>query len=394
MGQGTIRVTQLGSKEPELSSSPATDQFMTSLGPEERRVAELLENIRKKLLSVSGNNRFLNFKSNDKSFHFPDVNLDHLYQKLVDEGKHIEIISFEQEEDLNNSPTRPISHGLQLVVDSDSDVLEKRLRRVLSDSRLAIEETGLNILFLAFGCLDWSETPDGNLFTAPLILVPIKLSNLGVSRETGYYRFEVSYDGEDVEGNLCLREKMQQFGFDLPSFDSISNGNERNIKPSDYIEYIKRAISPKKNWAIRSDIILGFFQFSKLRMYEDLKPERWGGGSLSILHHDIIKDTLLGCAQSGDRVVTEDYDIDHDEEARALPLVVDADSSQHRALVDALSGKSMVIHGPPGTGKSQTITNLIAVAMARGKKVLFISEKLALEVGVELGSAPKNQETE
>src|SRR6185437_2725089 len=65
-----------------------------------------------------------------------------------------------------------------------------------------------------------------------------------------------------------------------------------------------------------------------------------------------------------------------------LPAIIyDADSSQHSALLDALRGKNLVIEGPPGTGKSQTITNLIIAFLVRGKSVLFVSEKLtALEV--------------
>ena len=61
--------------------------------------------------------------------------------------------------------------------------------------------------------------------------------------------------------------------------------------------------------------------------------------------------------------------------------VVDADSSQQVAIVAAKNGTSMVIEGPPGTGKSQTITNIIAECLAAGKTILFIAEKAAaLEV--------------
>ena len=62
-------------------------------------------------------------------------------------------------------------------------------------------------------------------------------------------------------------------------------------------------------------------------------------------------------------------------------LIYEADSSQYRVIADGLSGDSLAVVGPPGTGKSQTITNLIAAAMADGKTVLFVAEKLtALKV--------------
>src|ERR1700678_1465164 len=64
-----------------------------------------------------------------------------------------------------------------------------------------------------------------------------------------------------------------------------------------------------------------------------------------------------------------------------LPLILDADSTQTSAIHAALAGRSFVLQGPPGTGKSQTITNLIATALADDKTVLFVSEKMAaLEV--------------
>ena len=58
-------------------------------------------------------------------------------------------------------------------------------------------------------------------------------------------------------------------------------------------------------------------------------------------------------------------------------LVLDADSSQNYAINAVLAGQSLIVKGPPGTGKSQTIANLIASLIARGKKVLFVAEKRA-----------------
>jgi hypothetical protein len=57
--------------------------------------------------------------------------------------------------------------------------------------------------------------------------------------------------------------------------------------------------------------------------------------------------------------------------------VLDADASQNYAINSVLAGASLIIRGPPGTGKSQTISNLIATLAARGKKVLFVAEKRA-----------------
>ncbi|WP_425398481.1 AAA domain-containing protein [Aeoliella sp.] len=71
-----------------------------------------------------------------------------------------------------------------------------------------------------------------------------------------------------------------------------------------------------------------------------------------------------------------------DEPANPRPLeerfdVVPCDPTQAAAIAEAGVGKSFIIQGPPGTGKSQTITNLIADYVARGKRVLFVCEKRA-----------------
>ena len=122
-------------------------------------------------------------------------------------------------------------------------------------------------------------------------------------------------------------------------------------------------------------------------MYLDLDSARWPKGA-SIIDHPVVTRFLLGCEQgaedglAGDFGFSEEHLIDEIDDIHVnYPLIADADSSQHSALIDAVDGKNLVIEGPPGTGKSQTITNLIAVAMAQGKKVLFVAEKLAaLEV--------------
>ena len=58
-------------------------------------------------------------------------------------------------------------------------------------------------------------------------------------------------------------------------------------------------------------------------------------------------------------------------------LIISCDAAQASAIARARTGASYIIQGPPGTGKSQTITNLIADYVARGKRVLFVCEKRA-----------------
>ncbi|WP_370854839.1 AAA domain-containing protein [Parasutterella sp.] len=112
-------------------------------------------------------------------------------------------------------------------------------------------------------------------------------------------------------------------------------------------------------------------------MYRDLVPESWPGGIQSFFDSPLLSFLFKVKTQSCSDVLGEDYHIDKIEDLETnVPLIDKADSSQHSALIDVLSkDRNLVIEGPPGTGKSQTITNLIAGALHKGKTVLFVSEK-------------------
>ena len=126
----------------------------------------------------------------------------------------------------------------------------------------------------------------------------------------------------------------------------------------------------------RREVLTGIFPSSKIAMYHDINPE-----NPNISENEIIAK-LLATAGSSENSYAEVYDVDPPEITRQVPyLVMDADASQYSALVDVSNGKNLSIEGPPGTGKSQTIVNIIASALADEKKVLFVAEKLtALEV--------------
>ena len=370
-----------------------------------------LEKTRRNLLDLSGRNRLLNFKfTGSKLIRFIDEipnqiffdlmeradgterkgleilpiplpkkadypNSDNL--KTIDVKAHASKLGFACEWQLSNSnnPDEKKFNDGKLQTLNYPEQLDRTLRRIQSEAKTAIEESGVNMLFLCLGFLKWTDSEASKIFNyAPLILVPIEIEREKKNNtQTGFAKFGIRYTGEDILDNICLREKLNQFSIQLPSFESFES-------PEQYFQQIEKDIREiKPEWSIERFANTGFLAFGKMLMYLDLDPERWPlvNGLLDSQH---IIDIYAGNQAPG-HILSKDYDIDFDPELPQVPLVMDADSSQHSAIIDALQGKSIVIEGPPGTGKSQTITNLIAANLAAGKSVLFVAEKLAaLEV--------------
>ena len=254
----------------------------------------------------------------------------------------------------------------------------KELRHKLSGLKryinTDINETGVNTFYAAFGFLERYDSENSEkAFYAPLVLLQLDPPIVKKTAD-GEVFTSVEASGEDPQYNLPLAEKLKEFGLVLPQLSEDDS-------PESYMDKVERLIKNQKNWRVRRLITFGRFQFARLVMYHDLDPARWpGDGGLE--KHDIIGDLIAGKKEGMGSPVNDDapiYDIDTDPEVeKAAPiLIMEADSSQHSAIVDALKGNNLVIKGPPGTGKSQTITNLIANALAQDKKVLFIAEKMA-----------------
>ena len=271
--------------------------------------------------------------------------------------------------------------------------MDVRLRNTLRHARSSIEEQGVNILYLALGALVWyesesSETPR----TAPLVLVPVELSRGNVQ-----VRFKVRWTGEEIDANLSLETKLRgDFGIRLPEL-----GQDEDLDVDAYFSQVEAAVGRRERWRVeRNAVHLSFFSFSKLLIYKDLDPAVHPEDE-NPADHPIVQSLYGGGFRGEPSSVEEAGSCDDggpwmDEvlEQEAVHQVVDSDSSQTLAVMDVVAGRNLVIQGPPGTGKSQTITNLIAECVARGKTVLFVAEKMAaLEVvkrrldAVHLGDA-------
>ncbi len=355
-------------------------------------IGDALTKLRTKVLDLTLRNRLLNFKpSKARSFQFTnDPDLDLIYERL-DEEKFIPLVYvpdpppsryevgtkpdvrvFARECGIGTSidlvrPKSARRHSNLQVMAYPSD-LERVSRKISSEARTVVEETGTNMLYLIFGFLEYYDSEDSEqALLAPLLSMPVTLTKGNLDQETRTYRYHLAYSGDDIAENFTLREKLrQQFRLELPELDEEE-------APEAYLQKINAAVSKRRRWTTRRQLSLAFLSFGKLAIWADLDPERSPGLLKNALLSDIFKG---GTPAASGSLHAEDYPIDMHIRAE-LPLIYDADSSQHSALIDVLDGKNLVINGPPGTGKSQTITNIVAAAMAEGKKVLFVSEKMA-----------------
>jgi very-short-patch-repair endonuclease len=315
--------------------------------------------------------------------------------KAARERRQAEIIALAESVGINPSYDLPAvddsdkeNHGdrhLQTLLVPDD--LESRLQKIQAAAVTAIQESGANKLHLLFGFVEWTDIEGGKARISPLVLLPVSLTRLDLDLATHTFPYIVKSSGEDWSTNVTLQEKCRrEFGFVLPS-----------IEPEENLEVYYRRIedvlkSAPRGWRVRRQLTLGLVSFGKILMWRDLDPATWPQKA-PLLGNSLFCD-VLGFEGDADPALREgeddygdarsdEYSIDDlpPELGPVPPTVVPADSSQHSVLVDVQHGDNLVVQGPPGTGKSQTITNIIADAIAARKRVLFVAEKkAALEV--------------
>ncbi len=340
---------------------------------------EKIDLARRELLDLTLRNPLLNYRTlKKKGLEITDEKTYELYKLLVEDGKTMAFLS---EESLIENPEDETPEHLELINKTYSDLklqtrysekdLQDRLLNTHLTAKTFIEERGVNTLFLALGMLIWEEDGAGEKqYRAPLILVPVTLS-----RSNARERFLLTYSEEDIQLNVSLAAKL------LSDFHIKLDFEVEEPDISAYFRHVREAVASRPHWRVGEDeIVLGFFSFGKYLMYLDLDSTRWPTQS-QYFNNEILKSLLEDGFKEDNSPIGENSYIDPYLLPKDTYHIMDADSSQTVAILDINNGRNMVIQGPPGTGKSQTITNVIAESVARGKKVLFVSEKLAaLEV--------------
>jgi superfamily I DNA and/or RNA helicase/very-short-patch-repair endonuclease len=246
--------------------------------------------------------------------------------------------------------------------------LEQELVKLYRKAKNTLEESGANSLFVALGFLKWYEEKSYTTERyAPILLLPVDLVRL--SAKKGYY---IRARDEEIQINISLIEYLKQkFGIDASRlYDIPKDDHGADVKR--VLTTMRRLIMPMKNWDVYETASIGLFSFSKFVMWNDLV-----NNSEELKKNKVVKSLIEGNYlgednQTMNKPVTAEVD---EEETVFAPLSFD--STQLEAILAAGDNNSFVLHGPPGSGKSQTITNMISHALANDKTVLFVAEKMA-----------------
>jgi very-short-patch-repair endonuclease len=379
----------MSSKDIEAQTTDSEPVFQSDLPIDVK-----LDRARTELLDLSARNRLLNIPRSAKSaktLEIIDERGSEVFRLLVRETKAFtflagkgeavegedgeEIAEFVQPED-DEVDARGVANrhaDTRLQTRLTATGLQKKLLDLYYDARTLEEEQGVNILFLAVGTLKWIDPNNpAAIRYAPLILVPVELE-----RGNAAEKFRLRARQEDVAANLSLEAFLDRaHGLKLPTFEA---GDD--FDPTAYVAAVAEAVGAKPGWIVdENDIVLGFFSFAKFLMYRDLDPLTWPAGA-RLSEHGLIKPLMTDGFPEGEPLLSEDEPVDAHVSPGQMVHIVDSDSSQTLAIEEVRRGRDLVIQGPPGTGKSQTIANVIAAAVADGKTVLFVAEKMAaLEV--------------
>ena len=241
-----------------------------------------------------------------------------------------------------------------------------QLDTIRKEARHYLEENGANTLYLTVGALKWLDEDGITPHFAPILLIPVEITKA---------TWSIKWTGEDIVANLTLLEMLrQQHGISIPGLDKLPE-KDGHVAVRRVMNVLRRAVMDKRGWDIEELVFLGNLSFNKFIIWNDIHTHR-----AMLDAHPAVSSLVEGRLKVKDAVLPEGS-IDNLCPSATVLQPISADSSQLYAIRDAVAGRSFVMHGPPGTGKSQTITNIIANALYNGQRVLFVSEKkAALEV--------------
>lgn len=386
--------------EVEYAAAPATiddvdlpplsaDVSIAETSGADRPSASRIDQWRARLLDLTLRNRLINFKLTKQTIPLCCPDPAKLEDILAD-GKAFKLGSLKDvlgesdprsdEQQRRRSDASLSQHAAsdaflrgEVLAELTGTELDGRLTELFRAARTAQEEGGANTLFLAFGMLQWVESKDSQRkLLAPLIMVPVTLERKSVTSGFSFKR----HDDETIINPTLLQLLDTQFGLQI---DGIRTGvelpqDESGVDVAGIWARFARAVVDMPGFEVKHDTCLGLFSFTKYLMWKDLTDRQ-----ADLLQSPIVRQLvqLQDDAPAAEVRFPAERGLDQLKQPHELHTPIDCDSSQLAAVNAAADGLSFVLKGPPGTGKSQTITNIVADALARGRTVLFVSEKIA-----------------
>ncbi|MGB3374128.1 MAG: DUF3320 domain-containing protein [Microbacterium sp.] len=374
-GEVTVHEYQVGAAPQALSYSPSAEDLA---GAPARNLPHRVQVWKNALLDLSLRNRLINYTdASGVSLAIPQPSLAH-FEDMINEGTAVTLIPSDRIP--NIEVNRGIRYGRDLPETARAELLNERksafvditegayiarLRSLAYKARTITEETGSNNLYIAFGMLRWKFN-DREL-SSPLVLVPVTLEASG---RGNVYRLKVDDAGESTP-NYCLLEKLRvSFGVEIPGLANPAK-DDAGINLSAAFAATRQALTEARlPFTVDDTADLSILQFGKFRLWKDL-DENWE----TFTSNPLVSHLINTPTETFEDPSPAPTSVDLDALGNSVP--VPADSSQLEAVADAVADRTFVLEGPPGTGKSQTITNLLAHALVSGKRVLFVAEKRA-----------------
>ena len=346
-----------------------------------------LDRWQNKLLDLTLRNRLLNFKPTRQTLKLACHNVAELEDALA-KGDRFRIVSMKSEDPVGSRDPR--MHLRQTGKDIERDFArtafaageicatesepetQARLTTLHRKAKSDLAEGGANTLFMAVGFLRWrKEADDDRSYRAPLLLLPITLNRRSV--KSPYF---LSHHSDDIVFNQTLLEFLEQdFGIEIPSLRGPLPEDDSGLDISLILDLARQGVRDASGFEVIEDIAISTFSFAKYLMWKDLRDRT------ATLKQNRLVAHLLDHPDKRYDDGTTGFPVPRyiDERANVANVFtpLPADSSQLAAVLAAEAGKDFVIIGPPGTGKSQTIANMIAHCLAHGKTVLFVAEKAA-----------------
>ncbi|MCQ2247248.1 MAG: DUF4011 domain-containing protein [Bacteroidaceae bacterium] len=266
-----------------------------------------------------------------------------------------------------------------LVDDIKEDENFSTAKELYRAARVSLEENGANTLFLSIGTLRWYEVGGYRPYFAPVIFLPIEMVRHGARK------YVIRLRDEEPMVNITLLEMLRQtFELEVPPLSPVPEDEKEMVDWARVFRILRTCIAEinekqqsENHWEIVEECMIGIFSFTKFVMWNDIHSH-----PQVLQNHPFINSMIEGKLTSEEQLGNTDArQLDYTSRPADYAIPVDVDSSQLEAIVNSAEGKSFILYGPPGTGKSQTITNIIANALYKNKRVLFVAEKkAALEV--------------